>query len=173
MRHRTSLFIPQITVWTNRLYLCLSTSTESIPQHLHRLQICFPYTPVPCWCLETVWVTNDKGGSVTNANQIMPRLKDSHLPSAIGIVHCRSHQTDDSIVSKGNNWTDKAARAAALRSLDLSHPPQDILTLQPTSSPLTPAKLCPIFTNSFILIAKHYLPLLKLTYSPLLKIHIS
>ena len=44
-----------------------------------------------------------KGGSVTNANQIMAMLKASHLPTAIGIVHCRSHQTDDSIVSKGNN----------------------------------------------------------------------
>ena len=44
-----------------------------------------------------------KGGSVTNANQIMAMLKASHLPTAIGIVHCRSHQMDDSIVSKGNN----------------------------------------------------------------------
>ena len=44
-----------------------------------------------------------KGGSVTNANQIMAMLKASHLPTAIGIVHCISHQMDDSIVSKGNN----------------------------------------------------------------------
>jgi ribonuclease HI len=44
-----------------------------------------------------------KGGSVTNANQIMAMLKASHPPTAIGIVHCRSHQMDDSIVSKGNN----------------------------------------------------------------------
>ena len=57
----------------------------------------------------------------------------------------------------------------ALRGLDLSHPPQDILTLQPTSSPLTPAKLCPIFTNSFILTAKHCLLLLRHTYSLLLR----
>ena len=74
-----------------------------------------------------------KGGSVTNANQIMAMLKASHLPTATGIVHCKSHQTDDSIVSMGNNRADEAARAVVLRDLDLSHPPQDILTLQPTS----------------------------------------
>jgi ribonuclease HI len=42
-----------------------------------------------------------KGGSVTNASQIMAMLKASHLPTAIGIVHCRSHQTDDSICLQG------------------------------------------------------------------------
>lgn len=65
-------------------------------------------------------------------------LKASHLPTAIGIVHCRSHQMDDSIVSKGNNRANEAARAVALRGLDLSHPPQDTLTLQPTSPPSPP-----------------------------------
>ena len=44
-----------------------------------------------------------KGGSVTNANHIMAMLKASHLLTAIGVVHCRSHQMDDSIVSKGYN----------------------------------------------------------------------
>lgn len=34
-----------------------------------------------------------KGGSVTNVEQIMPMLKAPHLPIAIGIVHCWSHQT--------------------------------------------------------------------------------
>ena len=124
---------------------------------------------------DTIWkelsLLTTKGGSVTNANQIMAMLKASHLPTAIGIVHCRSHQMDDSIASKGNNWADVATRAVALRGLDLSHPPQDILTLQPTSppSPLTPIKLCPIFTNSFILTAKHCLLLLRHTDNLLLK----
>ena len=77
-----------------------------------------------------------KGGSVTNANQITAMRKTSHLPTAIVIVHCRSHQTDDSIVSKGNNWADKAAWPGALRSLNSSHPTHDILTLQ-TASPLS------------------------------------
>jgi ribonuclease HI len=55
----------------------------------------------------TIWnergILTTKGGSVTNVNLIIFVLKDSHLPTAIGIVHCTSHQTDDSIVSKGNN----------------------------------------------------------------------
>ena len=68
----------------------------------------------------------------------MAMLKASHLPTAIGIVPCRSYQTDDSIVSKGNNWANEAARAVALRGLDSSHPPQDILALQPASPPSLP-----------------------------------
>ena len=76
-----------------------------------------------------------KGGSITNASQIMAMLEASCLPTATGIIHCRSHPTDDSIVSKGNNRANEAARAAALRGLDLSYPPQDILTLQSTSPP--------------------------------------
>lgn len=44
-----------------------------------------------------------KGGSVPNANQIIAMLKASHLPTDIEIVHCSSHQTEDSIVSKQNN----------------------------------------------------------------------
>ena len=36
---------------------------------------------------------------------------------------------DDTIVSKGNNGDDKVAGAVALRGLDPSHPPQNILTL--------------------------------------------
>lgn len=37
------------------------------------------------------------------------------------------------MVSKGNDGAEEAARAEALRGLHMSHPPQDILTLQPTS----------------------------------------
>jgi hypothetical protein len=70
-----------------------------------------------CWLLTT------KGGSATNANHIMAMLKSSHLPTAIGIVHCRFHQTDESIISKGNNWAEESARGVALMGLNLSHPP--------------------------------------------------
>ena len=65
----------------------------------------------------------------------MAMLKASHLPTAIGIIHYRSHQMDDSIVSKGNNQADEAARAVVFRDLDLSHSPQDILILHPTLLP--------------------------------------
>ncbi|XP_027247589.1 protein NYNRIN-like [Cricetulus griseus] len=64
----------------------------------------------------------------------MAMLRASHLPKAIGIIHCRSHQTDSSVISRGNNRADRAARAAALRGPDLPHPPQGVHTLQPTSS---------------------------------------
>lgn len=40
-----------------------------------------------------------KGGPITNAGQIMALLKVSHLPKAIGIIHCWSQQTDSSIIS--------------------------------------------------------------------------
>jgi hypothetical protein len=68
----------------------------------------------------------------------MAMINASHLPTAIEIVHCRSHQTNDSIVSKRNSGADEAARALALGGLELSYPPQDILTLQPTSLPSPP-----------------------------------
>jgi hypothetical protein len=48
----------------------------------------------------------------------MAMLKASHLPTVIGIVHCRSHQTDDSVVSKRNYQADKATRASTLKDLD-------------------------------------------------------
>lgn len=79
-----------------------------------------------------------KGGSISNSGQIMAMLEASHLPRAIGIVHCRSHQTDSSIISRGNNRADQAARAAALQGQVSSHPPQGIHTVQPTPSQETP-----------------------------------
>lgn len=73
----------------------------------------------------TIWkecgLLRTEGGSVTNANKIMAIIKASHLPTTIDIVHCRFHQLDDSIVSKGNNQADKAARTAAVRGFDSPH----------------------------------------------------
>ena len=50
-------------------------------------------------CHTAIWkehgLFTTTGGSVTNANHILALLKASHLPTAIGIVHCRSHQMDD------------------------------------------------------------------------------
>lgn len=68
-----------------------------------------------------------KGRSITYSDQIMTILKASHFPLTIRIVHCQSHQTDDFIISKGNNQVNEAAKAAALEAWDPSHPPQDIL----------------------------------------------
>ena len=153
--------------WTNSSHPCPPIGTSTILHIYTDSKYAFHIFLSHATIWKECGLFMTKGGSVTNANQIMAMLKASHLPTAIGIVHCRSHQMDDSIVSKGNNRANEAARAVALRGLDLSHPPQDILTLQPTSSPLTPAKLCPIFTNSFILTAKHSL-LLSIPISSLL-----
>lgn len=79
-----------------------------------------------------------KGSSITNSNFIINLLKASHLPTAIGIIHCRSHQSDSSIISRGNNRADRAAKTAALRSPDLPQSPQGVLTVQPTSSQTPP-----------------------------------
>ena len=44
-------------------------------------------------------------------------LKSFYLPTAIGIVHWRSHQMDDSIVSKASNWANEAATDVAISGL--------------------------------------------------------
>ncbi|XP_057631307.1 uncharacterized protein LOC130877762 [Chionomys nivalis] len=79
-----------------------------------------------------------KGGSITNSEYIIDLLKASHLPKAIGIIHCRSHQSDSSIVSKGNNRADRAAKTAALQSPGLPQLPQGVLTAQPMASQTPP-----------------------------------
>lgn len=55
-----------------------------------------------------------KGTSVTNDPHITAVLQDLQLPKAIGLVHCKAHQTDQSITSLGNNRADEAAKKAAL-----------------------------------------------------------
>lgn len=75
------------------------------------------------------WLLTTKGGSITNSGHIVAMLKASHLPKAIGIIYCWSHQIDNSIISRGNNRADEAARTAALQDPDLPHPPQGVHTL--------------------------------------------
>ncbi|MGE9805376.1 RNase H family protein, partial [Escherichia coli] len=48
-------------------------------------------------------ILTTKGGSIANSGYIMA----SHLPKAIGIIHCQSHQTDSSVISRGNNRADE------------------------------------------------------------------
>ena len=115
--------------------IALSNGTRTIPQHLTDSKYAFHILLFhnAIWKYHRLLTT--KGGSVTNANHIMAMLKASHLPTAIAIFHCKSQQMGDSIVSKGNNQVNKAARAVALWGLDSSHTPQEILTLQSTSLP--------------------------------------
>ena len=80
-----------------------STSTHS------KYTFHIPLTHTTVWKEQECWLLRTKEGSVTSANQIMVMLKATYFPIAIGIVHCRSHQTDDSIVSKRNNRSNEAA----------------------------------------------------------------
>lgn len=109
-----------------------------------------------------------KGGSVTNSGYIMDLLKCFHLPKAIGIIHCQSHQTDSSIISKGNNWADHAARTAAFQSPNLSQSPQGFHTVQPAFSQTPPdtQQILSYLHRSFILIVKLYFMLSRLTCNP-------
>lgn len=104
-----------------------------------------------------------KGESIINSDQIMAMLKSSHLPTAIGIVCYWPYQTNHSIISKGNNQANWAARAVALGGADPCHPLQDIRALQLTSHyhPLTLHKFCPTYTISFMLIFKPCLHFFK------------
>jgi hypothetical protein len=52
------------------------------------------------------------------------------LPSQIGITHCKAHQTDSSIFTKGNNRAHTEAKGATLQSA-----PQTIYPLTPASLP--------------------------------------
>jgi hypothetical protein len=104
---------------------------------------------------------------ISNANQIMAMLKASNLPTAFGIVHCRSHQTDDSIVSKGNSRADEVARAVALMGTDSSHHSRDILTLQP-EVPLSFPDTCQTLSYLHQLFHPRSLTSLESTYSLLL-----
>jgi len=119
----------EVVVLTHAFQLAQGQSLNIYTDSKHAFHIIL--THAPNWKEHGVLMT--KGGSVTNANQIMAMLKASQLHTAIGFIHCRSHLTNDSIVSKGNNGAEEAARAAALRGLHMFYPPQDILTLQPTS----------------------------------------
>lgn len=82
--------------------------------------------------LEGSWTTYNKR-RIHNSEQIMAALKDSYVPTAIGIVPCESHQNGNSIVSKGNKGANEVAKVVTLRGADPSLPQQGIPPLQPTS----------------------------------------
>jgi ribonuclease HI len=44
-----------------------------------------------------------RGTPIINAALIAQVLEASHLPSRVGITHCKAHQTDSSIITRGNN----------------------------------------------------------------------
>jgi hypothetical protein len=57
----------------------------------------------------------------------------------VDITHCKAHQTDSSINTRGNNWGDAEAKWAALQTT----PQLAMYPLTPASSPLTKLSLLP------------------------------
>jgi ribonuclease HI len=55
-----------------------------------------------------------RGTPTINAGLIAQVLEASCLPSWVGIMHCKAHQTDSSIITRGNNQADTEAKRAAL-----------------------------------------------------------
>jgi ribonuclease HI len=56
-----------------------------------------------------------RGTPIINATLIAQVLEASCLPSRVGITHCKAHQTDSSIITRGNNLADAEAKRAALQ----------------------------------------------------------
>jgi ribonuclease HI len=57
-----------------------------------------------------------RGTPIINAALIAQVLETSCLPSWVGITHCKAHQTDSSIITRGNNQVDTEAKRAALQT---------------------------------------------------------
>jgi ribonuclease HI len=103
-----------------------------------------------------------RGTPIINAALIAQVLEASHLLSQIGITHCKAHQTDSSIITRGNNQADAEAKQAALQTA----PQLAMYPLTPASphplnslSPLLKLKLfSPIYIHFFILIFKLFIP---------------
>jgi hypothetical protein len=85
-------------------------------------------------------------------------LEASHLPSQVGITHCKAHQTDSSIITRGNNWADIEAKQAALQptpQLAMYHLTSDfpsLLTKLSLPPPLNLKLFFPIYICFSILI---------------------
>ena len=108
----------------NSFHQWLPIGKRTIPKILYRLK--YAAIGKECRLLTT------QGGSNHGL------LSRSSIPSAVGNVHCWFHQTNDSIISKGINLADEAARVMALGGPEHSCPLQDILVLQPISLLLPP-----------------------------------
>lgn len=101
----------------------ITSPHQSLPNHwkyiingVYGFQICFPYlTHSAIW---KEWgFTDTKYNSIINSSNIHNLLKASPLPSQMGLIHYKAHQTDPSTVNKGNNCTNMGGYQAALPSL--------------------------------------------------------
>uniref|UniRef100_A0A8C8RYR2 RNase H type-1 domain-containing protein n=1 Tax=Pelusios castaneus TaxID=367368 RepID=A0A8C8RYR2_9SAUR len=54
------------------------------------------------------------GQAIANAAEVHSLLLAIHKPSRIAVMHCPGHSQDDTIIARGNNMADVAAKTAAL-----------------------------------------------------------
>uniref|UniRef100_A0A669AYP5 Gypsy retrotransposon integrase-like protein 1 n=1 Tax=Oreochromis niloticus TaxID=8128 RepID=A0A669AYP5_ORENI len=59
-------------------------------------------------------MVTSSGNPVQHADLLKQLLKTVQLPRHLAICKCAAHQKDDSEITKGNNFADKAAKAAAI-----------------------------------------------------------
>ncbi|XP_076973582.1 ribonuclease H-like [Tamandua tetradactyla] len=64
-------------------------------------------------CHSAIWkergFLTTKGSPVINAKLIQHLLQELLFPSQVAIIHCKGHQTDNSDITCGNNWTNAVA----------------------------------------------------------------
>jgi ribonuclease HI len=77
-----------------------------------------------------------RGTPIINAALIAQILEVSHLPSWVGITHCKAYQTDSSIITTGNNRADTEAKCTALQTA----PQLAMHPLTPASAPQSEVK---------------------------------
>jgi ribonuclease HI len=87
-----------------------------------------------------------RGTPIINATLIAQVLEASCFPSQIGITHCKAHQTDSSIITRGNNLADTEDKQAALQTA----PQLTMYPLTPASSPPTKLSLPPFEVKTLL-----------------------
>lgn len=111
----------QSTGIINSPHQSLPICQKYISNRICRFSMCFSYLANTLHHLEETRISNTKDNSITNSSYTHDLIKASLLFSQIGWVHCKAHETDPSIVSKGNNYTNTAAYQAAFLSLRTHH----------------------------------------------------
>lgn len=87
---------------------------------------------------------NTKNSPIKYGAEILALLNSVLLPKQVAVVHCRGHQKDLSLESKGNNFADREAKGAAKQST--------LLSLLPTPPAL--GLISPTYTTQEITLAQ-------------------
>uniref|UniRef100_A0A2D4PU82 RNase H type-1 domain-containing protein n=1 Tax=Micrurus surinamensis TaxID=129470 RepID=A0A2D4PU82_MICSU len=85
--------------------------------------------------METMGFLTSAGQQIAHATLVAHLLEAIQLPKTLAVIHCKAHQKDDSLVTKGNQYADKTGKLAATQPL-----PQHFLTPALTANPEKPYK---------------------------------